>query len=60
MFLTINLTIVFQLSYVGTDKKRYQLEVPQNSAAKAGSEYHLEGARKGFKRFSTAETKVLM
>ncbi|XP_013166336.1 PREDICTED: probable DNA mismatch repair protein Msh6 [Papilio xuthus] len=46
-----------RLSYVGTDKKRYQLEVPQNSAAKAGSEYHLEGARKGFKRFSTAETK---
>ncbi|KPJ16004.1 putative DNA mismatch repair protein Msh6 [Papilio machaon] len=46
-----------RLSYVGTDKKRYQLEVPQNSAAKAGSQYHLEGARKGFKRFSTAETK---
>ncbi|CAK1593977.1 unnamed protein product [Parnassius mnemosyne] len=46
-----------RLKYVGTDKKRYQLEVPQSNASKAGSEYHLEGARKGFKRFSTTETK---
>ncbi|XP_068619539.1 probable DNA mismatch repair protein Msh6 isoform X2 [Battus philenor] len=46
-----------RLKYVGTDKKRYQLEVPQSNASKAGSEYYLEGARKGFKKFSTAETK---
>ncbi|CAH0760592.1 unnamed protein product [Diatraea saccharalis] len=46
-----------RLTYVGSDKKRYQIEVPQNAAAKAGSEYHMEGARKGYKRFSTAETK---
>ncbi|KAF9416391.1 hypothetical protein HW555_006238 [Spodoptera exigua] len=46
-----------RLSYVGTDKKRYQIEVPQNAAAKAGPDYNLEGARKGFKRFSTSETK---
>lgn len=48
----------FQLTYVGTDKKRYQIEVAQGAAAKAGSEYKLEGARKGYKRFSTPETKV--
>ncbi|CAK1545535.1 unnamed protein product [Leptosia nina] len=46
-----------RLNYVGSDKKRYQIEIPQNAAAKAASDYHLEGARKGFKRFSTAETK---
>lgn len=46
-----------RLTYVGTDKKRYQIEVPQNAASKAGSDYNLEGARKGFKRFSTMETK---
>ncbi|KAH9639495.1 hypothetical protein HF086_003628 [Spodoptera exigua] len=39
------------------NKKRYQIEVPQNAAAKAGPDYNLEGARKGFKRFSTSETK---
>ncbi|CAB3233361.1 unnamed protein product [Arctia plantaginis] len=46
-----------RLTYVGTDKKRYQIEVPQNSASKAGVDYTLEGARKGYKRFSTVETK---
>ncbi|XP_075984806.1 DNA mismatch repair protein Msh6 isoform X2 [Anticarsia gemmatalis] len=46
-----------RLNYVGTDKKRYQIEVPQSAATKAGSDYNLEGARKGYKRFSTAETK---
>ena len=43
---------------MGSDKKRYQIEVPQSAASKAGPEYNLEGARKGFKRFSTSETKV--
>ncbi|KAM3962106.1 DNA mismatch repair protein Msh6 [Aphomia sociella] len=46
-----------RLTYVGTDKKRYQIEVPQSAASKAGADYNLEGARKGFKRFSTEETK---
>ncbi|KAL0818930.1 hypothetical protein ABMA28_008233 [Loxostege sticticalis] len=49
-----------RLSYVGSDKKRYQIEVPQGAASKAGPDYHLEGTRKGFKRFSTAETKDLL
>ncbi|CAH0731815.1 unnamed protein product, partial [Brenthis ino] len=46
-----------RITYVGTDKKRYQLEVPQSAAAKAGPQYHMEGTRKGFKRYSTDETK---
>lgn len=49
-----------RLAYVGTDKKRYQLEVPQNACSRATYEYHLEGTRKGFKRFSTYETKDLL
>ncbi|XP_061379726.1 probable DNA mismatch repair protein Msh6 isoform X1 [Danaus plexippus] len=49
-----------RLTYVGSDKKRYQIEVPQSAAGKANSDYHLEGARKGFKRYSTVETKDLL
>ncbi|KAG6448130.1 hypothetical protein O3G_MSEX005327 [Manduca sexta] len=49
-----------RISYVGSDKKRYQLEVPLSAAGRAGSEYHMESARKGFKRFSTDETKDLL
>ncbi|XP_063832736.1 probable DNA mismatch repair protein Msh6 [Ostrinia nubilalis] len=49
-----------RLSYVGSDKKRYQIEVPQGAASRAGGDYQLEGTRKGYKRFSTAETKDLL
>ncbi|KAI8437534.1 hypothetical protein MSG28_011837 [Choristoneura fumiferana] len=49
-----------RLKYVGTDKKRYQLEVPESATKRATSDYHLEGARKGYKRFSTSETKDLL
>ncbi|XP_013186180.1 probable DNA mismatch repair protein Msh6 [Amyelois transitella] len=49
-----------RLTYVGTDKKRYQIEVPQSAASKADSDYHLEGARKGYKRYSTRETKEFL
>ncbi|XP_064074096.1 probable DNA mismatch repair protein Msh6 isoform X1 [Vanessa tameamea] len=49
-----------RVTYVGVDKKRYQLEVAQGAAAKAGPEYHLESTRKGFKKFSTAETKEFL
>ncbi|CAH0596392.1 unnamed protein product [Chrysodeixis includens] len=49
-----------RLSYVGSDKKRYQIEMPQTAASKAGSKYTMEGARKGYKRFSTNETKELL
>ncbi|XP_063381662.1 probable DNA mismatch repair protein Msh6 [Cydia fagiglandana] len=49
-----------RLKYVGTDKKRYQIEVPESATKRATSDYHMEGARKGFKRFSTSETKDLL
>lgn len=53
-----HLFLLFQVVYFGSDKKRYQLEVTESKASRAGSMYSLEGARKGYKRFSTSETKV--
>lgn len=52
-----------RLNYVGNDKKRYEIEVPENHAKKADHRYSLEGQRKGAKpvrRFSTAETKQFL
>ncbi|XP_036325707.1 probable DNA mismatch repair protein Msh6 [Rhagoletis pomonella] len=47
----------------GGEKNRFQLEVPENAARKAGKAYQLEGQRKGNKpvrRFSTNETRTLV
>ncbi|XP_037881216.1 probable DNA mismatch repair protein Msh6 [Glossina fuscipes] len=52
-----------RLSYFGNDKKRFQIEIPESHARKAGSEYLLETQRKGSKavrRFSTQETRDLL
>lgn len=49
--------------YFGSDKKRYQLEVPETHAHKANKSYALEGQVKGKKparRYTTAETKTLL
>ncbi|KAL7733060.1 hypothetical protein ACLKA6_002861 [Drosophila palustris] len=49
--------------YFGSDKKRYQLEVPETHAHKANKSYALEGQVKGKKparRYTTAETKALL
>lgn len=51
-----------RLSYFGTDKKRFQLEVPESHASKAGKAYALESQKKGkgpCRRFSTNETRVI-
>lgn len=47
-----------KVQYVGTDKKRYQLEVPESAAKRAGDGYEIQNQRKGFKRFTTDRTKV--
>ncbi|XP_067642764.1 probable DNA mismatch repair protein Msh6 [Eurosta solidaginis] len=47
----------------GGEKNRFQLEVPEYSARKAGKAYQLEGQRKGNKpirRFSTNETRTFV
>ncbi|XP_063239704.1 DNA mismatch repair protein Msh6 [Bacillus rossius redtenbacheri] len=46
--------------YHGTDKKRFQLEVTDTAAKKAGRGYELQSQRKGFKRFTTERTKDLL
>lgn len=50
-----------RITYFGTDKKRFQLEIPENNAKRADSSYALEGQRKGTKptkRYHTEETRV--
>ncbi|XP_073972274.1 DNA mismatch repair protein Msh6 isoform X2 [Rhodnius prolixus] len=49
-----------KVSYVGSDKKRYQLEIPDNAVKKVGSSYEFQGQRKGFKKYYTIETKSLL
>lgn len=49
-----------RLKYVGSDRKRYEIEVPESNAKRADQRYSLEGQRKGAKpvrRFSTEETR---
>lgn len=52
-----------RLQYVGKDKNRYEIEVPESSSKKANSQYTLEGQRKGknpARRYSTNETRQLL
>lgn len=52
-----------KLAYFGNEKKRFQLEVPENACKKATSEYTLESSRKGkppVKRYYTEELKDLL
>lgn len=44
--------------YVGTDKKRFQLDIPEDKTHKVTNEYRLEGTKKGWKRYSTEVTRV--
>lgn len=49
------------LKYVGADKKRFQLEIPEKHCHKiddSDSNFSLEGQRKGFQKYYTDETKV--
>lgn len=50
-----------KITYFGTEKKRFQLDVPENKSNKVTSEYQLEGTKKGSKptkRYSTSKTRV--
>ncbi|XP_076654802.1 DNA mismatch repair protein Msh6 [Halictus rubicundus] len=49
-----------KVTYHGTDKKRYQIEIPESQMRKVGSGYELMSQRKGFKRYYTAEAKELL
>ena len=52
-----------RITYFGSDKKRYQLEIPEPQARKANSKYALEGQKKGTKparRYTTEETRTFL
>lgn len=52
-----------RLQYVGKDKNRFEIEVPEHACKKADNRYNLEGQRKGknaVRRFSTNETRELL
>ncbi|XP_018565021.1 probable DNA mismatch repair protein Msh6 isoform X1 [Anoplophora glabripennis] len=52
-----------KISYFGTDKKRFQLDVPESRTSKVTNEYQLEGTKKSSKpskRYSTPKTRELL
>lgn len=52
-----------RLQYVGKDKNRFEIEVPENQAKRADGRYNLEGQRKGknpARRYSTNESRQLL
>ncbi|XP_014470347.1 PREDICTED: probable DNA mismatch repair protein Msh6 [Dinoponera quadriceps] len=49
-----------KITFYGTDRKRYQIEVPESQVKKVGPGYELQSQRKGFKRYYTAEAKELL
>ncbi|XP_001661901.2 probable DNA mismatch repair protein Msh6 [Aedes aegypti] len=52
-----------KIAFFGTDKKRFQLEIPESAAKKANSGYTLEGHKKGkngVKRYHTDETREFL
>lgn len=49
-----------RLKYVGKDKCRFEIEVPESSMKRATENHQLEGQRKGFRRYSTEETRAYL
>lgn len=52
-----------RLQYVGKDKNRFEIEVPEREAKRADDRFTLEGQRKGknpVRRYSTNETRQLL
>ncbi|XP_003699487.2 DNA mismatch repair protein Msh6 [Megachile rotundata] len=49
-----------KVTFFGSDKKRYQIEIPDSQVKKVGSGYELTSQRKGYKRYYTAEAKELL
>ncbi|XP_003742162.1 DNA mismatch repair protein Msh6 [Galendromus occidentalis] len=48
-----------KISYTGTGRTAYQIEVPESVAGKATEDHTLEGHKKGFKRYYTRRGKSL-
>lgn len=48
------------MKYFGSEKNRFQLEIPDSVANKTGTEYEFTSSRKGFKRYMTPKTKEFL
>lgn len=49
-----------KVTYVGSARNRYQLEVPDRFVKHASSKYEFQSQRKGFKRYWTPEIKEML
>ncbi|XP_023303172.2 probable DNA mismatch repair protein Msh6 [Lucilia cuprina] len=50
-----------RINYFGSDKKRFQLEIPEARCRKVDSSYSLEGQKKGVaRRYTTEETRSFL
>lgn len=49
-----------KVTYYGSDRKRYQIEIPESQIKKVGIGYELQSQRKGYKRYYTHETKEFL
>lgn len=49
-----------KITFHGSDKKRYQIEIPDSQTKKVGAGFELQSQRKGYKRYYTAESKELL
>ncbi|XP_046408641.1 DNA mismatch repair protein Msh6 [Ischnura elegans] len=49
-----------KVTYFGTERKRYQIEVPDSACKYATDDHCLQSQRKGFKRYYTSEGKELL
>ncbi|KAK5638421.1 hypothetical protein RI129_012716 [Pyrocoelia pectoralis] len=49
-----------KVTYVGKENKRFQIEIPEHKTHKVTHKFQLEGARKGFKRYSTSTSKAIL
>ncbi|XP_049939729.1 DNA mismatch repair protein Msh6 isoform X1 [Schistocerca serialis cubense] len=49
-----------KVTYVGSGKKAYQLEVPEHACKRATDEYQLVSQRKGYKRYVTEDTQSFL
>ncbi|XP_071443543.1 DNA mismatch repair protein Msh6 [Hetaerina americana] len=49
-----------KVTLFGTERKRYQIEVPDHACKHAADDHSLQSQRKGFKRYYTSEGKELL
>jgi DNA mismatch repair protein MSH6 len=52
----VSKTLSIRVVYFGSDKKRFQLEVPES--VRVPKEFEMSSSRKGYKRYYDAKTRV--